>query len=201
MASGKVGITFKELMSGGFAMGETDPETGAAKGKTDVLSMYGTVTIDDVNAFIGEANHPGVLDVVMDWGPFGTGIPAPGGVFNLFSPSRDPKLKLMVYEWPVVKDGKHYYFAGQKNVQEHPVFDLWKDTTTLYTHLYEGTDKTGPVVGAGIISLSVQELAKMTTTFKPLNSPSAEVGLAAIAEFGKFFMGQLWETYIKRADS
>src|ERR1039457_4956286 len=94
MNSGKVGITFKELMSGGFSLGETDPATGAAKGKAHVLSMHGTVTIDDIDAFISDPNHLGVLDVVMDWAPFGMSIPAPGGVFNLFSPSGDPTLKL-----------------------------------------------------------------------------------------------------------
>jgi cholesterol oxidase len=201
MDSRKVGIAFKEIMSGGFAWGETDPAAGAAKGKADILSMHGTVTIDDIDAFIGDSNHAGVLDVVMDWAPFGMHVPAPGGVFNLFSPTGDPKLKLMVYEWPAVKDGTRYYFAGHKNVREHSVLDLWKDTTTLYTQLYEGNDKTGPVVGAGIISLSVEELAKMTANFKPLNAPSPEAGLAAVGRFGKFFMGQLWDTYItKKAD-
>lgn len=198
MDSSKVGLTFKELMSGGFSLGETDPAAGAAKGKAEVLSMHGTITIDDIDAFISDPSHLGVLDVVMDWAPFGMRIPAPGGVFNLFSPTGDPKLKLMVYEWPVEKDGKHYYFAGHKNVQEHPVFELWKDTTTLYTQLYEGSDKTGPVVGAGIISLSVEELAKMTANFKPLNAPSPEAGLSAVTKFGRFFMGELWDTYVKK---
>ena len=178
MNSGNVGIIFKELMSGGFALGETDPETGADKGKSNGLSMHGTVTIDDIDSFVNDSNHKGVLDVIMDWAPFGMGIAAPGGVFNLFSPSGDPTLKLMVYEWPVMHAGRQYYFAGQKNVREHPIFDLWKDTTTLYTKLYEGTDKTGPVVGAGIISLSFAELAQMTTNFKALNAPTHQAGLA-----------------------
>jgi hypothetical protein len=41
----------------------------------------------------------------------------------------------------------------------------------------------------------------MTANFKPLNAPSPEAGLAAVGRFGKFFMGQLWDTYItKKAD-
>ena len=201
MTSAKIGITFKELMSGGFALGETDPKAGAAKGQDTVLAMHGTITIDDVDAFINDPNHAGVLDVVMDWPPFGTGLSAPKGVFNLFSPSGDPKLKLMVYEWGLEHDGKAYYFAGHKNVQVHPLIDVWKDTTTLYTQLHEGTDKNGPVVGAGIISLSLQELIKMGGNFKALNAPSAEAGAAAVAKFGKFFMGELWDTYILRGKS
>jgi len=199
MNSSPIGITFDEVMSGGFALGETDTEAGAKKGANDILVMHGTVTIDDIDKFIAEPGHPGRLDVVMDWPPLGTGLPAPGGVFNLFSPTGDPKLKLMVYEWGLQHGGKDYYFAGQKDVEVHPVLELWHDTTTLHTQLYQGRDKTGPVVGAGIISLSFGELLKMSQHFKAVNAPSTEAGVAAIARFGKFFMGELWDTYIKRA--
>jgi cholesterol oxidase len=198
MNSNPIGITFAEVMSGGFALGETDTETGADKGTNDILVMHGNVTIDDIERFIADPGHLGRLDVVMDWPPFGTGLPAPGGVFNLFSPSGDPTLKLMVYEWGVQHGGKDYYFAGQKDVKVHPVLEVWHDTTTLHTQLHQGKDKTGPIVGAGIISLSFEELLKMSQHFKAMNAPSAEAGLAAITKFGKFFMGEVWDTYIKR---
>ena len=152
MNSNPIGITFAEMMSGGFALGETDTATGAAKGANDILVMHGVITIDDIDRFIADPQHLGRLDVVMDWPTFGTGLPAPGGVFNLFSPTNDPALKLMVYEWGLQHQGKDYYFAGQKNVQVHPVLEIWNDTTTLHTQLHQGKDKTGPIVGAGIIS-------------------------------------------------
>lgn len=199
MHTDQVGITFAEMMSGGFALGETDTAQGAEKGANDVLTMHGNVTIDDIDAFIASPDHPGRLDVVMDWAPFGKGLPAPGGVFNLFSPSGDPTLKLMVYEWGLNHEGQDYYFAGQKNVQVHPVFKVWPDTTTLHTQLHQGKDKTGPIVGAGIITLSFGELLKMSTHFKPLHAPTVEAGLEAVGRFGQFFLGELWETYVQRA--
>ena len=198
MSVGKIGLTFDEVMSGGFSLGQTDTETGAAMGANNVLVMHGTVTVDDIDAFIADPGHLGRLDVVMDWPTFGTGLPAPGGVFNLFSPSGDPALKLMVYEWGLTHDGVDYYFAGQKDVQVHPVLEVWHDTTTLHTQLHQGKDKTGPVIGAGIISLSFAELLKMGAHFKPLNADSVQAGTEAVAKFGKFFLGELWETYIKR---
>jgi cholesterol oxidase len=199
MNSNPIGITFTELMSGGFSLGETDTATGAAKGANNILVMHGTVTVDDIDRFIADPAHLGRLDVIMDWPPFGKGLPAPGGVFNLFSPSGDPTLKLMVYEWGLQHEGKDCYFAGQKNVQVHPILEIWQDTTTLHTQLHEGKDKSGTVVGAGIISLSFEQLLKMSRHFKPLNAPSTEAGLAAVTKFGKFFMGELWDTYIERA--
>ena len=193
------GITFQETMSGPFALGITDPTEGAAASSAQTLAMHGTILIDDIDAFIGSPGHPGRLDVVMDYPPFGTGLSAPGGVFKLFSPTGDPKLKLMVYEWPLVHNGKQYYFAGQKNVVVHPLLELWHDTTTLQTHLYEGTDKSGPIVGAGVISLSFGQLLAMSTHFKSVGAPNSGAGIEAVSRFGQFFMGELWDTYIKRA--
>ena len=198
MSNGKIGISFREKMSGGIALGETDPATGAEKGKSTILTMHGAITIDDLDAFRTDPNHTGVLDVHMDWAPFGMDIPAPGGVFNLFSPSGNPQIKLMVYEWGVTHNGEQYYFAGHKNVQVHPIFDLWKDTTTLYTELHKGRDKSGPVVGAGIISLGPVELMEMVGTFKALNAQNAEQSARAVAEFGSFFLGELWDTYVRK---
>ena len=201
MNDAKLGFSFKEMMSGGFAMGETDPASGAEKGKADVLTMHGSITIDDLDTFIADPKHLGALDVVMDWGPFGVDLPAPHGVFNLFSPSDDPTLKLMVYEWGLECAGQSYYFAGHKEVRVHPLRDLWKDTTTLYTLLYKGKDKTGPVVGAGIICIAPAELTKMVATFKALNAHSLADRVRAEAEFGRFFLGELWDTYVKKADT
>ena len=198
MSVGKIGLTFDEVMSGGFSLGQTDTETGAAMGANNVLVMHGTVTVDDIDAFVADPGHLGRLDVVMDWPPFGAGLSAPGGVFNLFSPTGDPALKLMVYEWGLTHNGMDYYFAGQKDVQVHPVLEVWHDTTTLHTQLHQGKDKTGPVIGAGIISLSFAELLKMGAHFKPLNADSVQAGTEAVAKFGKFFLGELWDTYIKR---
>ena len=198
MDNKNVGLMFNEVMSGGAAMGETDPEAGAKAGKAQPLTMHGTITIDDLDKFIADPEHLGALDVRMDWAPFGADIPAPGGIFNLFSPTGDPKLKLMVYEWGMERDGKSYYFAGQKNVQVHPLFDLWHDTTTLYTTVHEGKDKTGNVVGAGILDLTPAELMKMTRTFTALNSDSIADSLRATTTFGRFFLDELWDTYIKK---
>jgi cholesterol oxidase len=195
---GAVGVTFKEKMAGGVSPGETDTQSGAAKAEGNILVMRGVVTINDIDSFITDPDHAGKLDVVMDWPPFGEGLQAPGGVFNLFSPSGNPALKLMVYEWGLNHAGQDYYFAGQKNVEVHPVRELWHDTTTLHTQVHRGKDKTGPVTGAGIISLSFSELLAMGRQFKPLNATSEQAGLEAVYKFGRFFLGELWETYIQK---
>ena len=74
--------------------------------------------------------------------------------------------------------------------------DLWKDTTTLYTKLHKGTDATGEVVGAGILSLGVTDLIKLLGTVEVPNAGPVQRA-ETLAKFGKFFMGELWNTYAK----
>jgi hypothetical protein len=195
MSDTRIGISFHEVMSGNVTRGETDPSAGESAAHASPLVMRGQITIDDIDRFVEDPDHVGRLDVRYDWSPFGIDLEASGGVFNLFSPSDDPNTRLMVYEWPAKHDGRSYYFAGQKHVTHHPVRDVWKDTTTLYTALHEGTDPLGPVVGAGIIKLSVPQLIHMVGTFRAVDSSSAEDSMRAITKFGRFFLGELWDIY------
>ena len=93
MNSNPVGITFMEMMSGGFSMGATDTATGEAMGDKNILVMHGVVTIDDIDRFIADPAHLGKLDVVMDWPTFGNGLPAPGGILQSLLPVRRPHIK------------------------------------------------------------------------------------------------------------
>jgi choline dehydrogenase-like flavoprotein len=160
--------------------------------------MHSTITIQDVNRFIADPDHLGQLNGSLDFAAFGQNIPASTGVFNLFSPTDQPGLKLMVYEMGFTANGQNYYLAGKKEVRDDSIIHMWKETTTLYSQLYQGTDKTGPVVGAGILTLGPLDLMKMVSTMHAINAPSAAEGAKAVMTFGRFFMGQLWDSYVKK---
>ena len=191
------GITFREMMTGSFALGETDPEKGAAVGATagTTLTMHATVTVHDVDRFISDPQHPGSLLGDIDFTPWGSGLPSSKGVFNLFAPGNAPKLKYMVYELAFAYAGKPCYLAGKKHVHDDAGFDLLSDTTTLYTTLHEGTDATGKIIGAGVLKLGMGDFAKLLTTVRPTGSHQVTEGAAAVLKFTKFFAGQLMDTY------
>ncbi|HEV2851360.1 MAG TPA: hypothetical protein VHC97_01000 [Thermoanaerobaculia bacterium] len=199
MSSHTVGISFREVMSGGFALGATDPAAGEKQGSKEgnEMTMHASILIQDVDLFISEPGHPGSLTGTLDFTPFGNDLQATSGVFNLFSPTGDPTLKLMIYEMGFNHGGRSYYLAGQKNVREDPITDLWKATTTLYSKLHEGTDKSGPVVGAGILSLGVRQLIHLVSTIEAPGASSFTEKSEAIAKFGRFFLGELWDTYVR----
>lgn len=199
MTTQNPGITFKETMAGGFSLSATDPAIGRDQGKFagTELSMHASVAIDDMDKFIAEPEHPGHLSGTIDFKPLGMGLLANTGVFNLFNPTDDPKLKLMVYELGFELNGEAYYLAGKKEVRDDHGFDLWSDTTTLYTQLHKGTDKSGPVVGAGILTLDVVDLIRLVSTIAVTNAASNTDKIMTIGKFGQFFLGQLWDSYAK----
>lgn len=200
MTNANVGFTFKEVMAGGFALGPSDPSTGETAGRAagTTLTMHATIVIDDLDKFFADVLHPGSISGQIDFPPLGVQLPSTSGVFRLFSPTEDPAMKYMVYELGFNAGGESYYMAGRKEVKRAPVMDAWHATTTLYTQLHKGSDATTPVVGAGIISLSMHDLLGMIPTLKALNASSPEQAASALAKFGKFFFGELWDTYISQ---
>jgi predicted acylesterase/phospholipase RssA len=202
MTNETLGFTFREKMAGGFALGETDPQTGEQVGHDagNTFTMHGTINIQDLDQFMSDAEHPGSLAGSIDFAPLGLNLPSTTGVFNLFSPTDDPTTKYMVYEMGFnASDGSSYYMAGKKIVKQGPITEMWKATTTLYTQLYKGTDKTGQIVGAGVLSLGMTDLLAMIPTMHATNATSPEQAAEAMARFGKFFLGELWETYVSKA--
>ncbi|MEX0927045.1 MAG: patatin-like phospholipase family protein [Dehalococcoidia bacterium] len=200
MESSEPGITFRETMAGGFSLGATDPDDGKKRGDDagTKLAMHASINISDVHRFIEDPQHSGEITGHIDFTPFGQNIPAKRGVFNLFSPTDEPDLKWMVYELAFDWEGKEYYLAGRKEVRNDRGVDLWKDTTTLLTTLHEGPDATGPVAGAGVLTLGADDLVRLSATVRVTNASSTGQQAAALSAFGRFFMGELWDSYANR---
>jgi cholesterol oxidase len=183
------GLTFHETMSGPVALGATDPATGAADPAAANLAIHCEITIDDIDRFVSDPEHTGSIAGTVDYALFGDELPVTHGIFNLFSPG-EPTEKIMGYRLAFENAGAAYFLAGRKHVHDDPGFDVWKDTTTLYTVLHEGSGENGPVAGAGVLSLGVEALARMMSTMRPHGG-----GLDPIGKFSRLFLGSLWEVY------
>jgi len=197
MKTTSVGISFREAMSGPFSLDATEPHAGVDKGKAagTVLTMNAAILIRDLDEFVEHPEHAGELVGSVTFGPLGENLPAKNGKFNLFSPAGEPKLKLMIYEMAFLANGVDYYLAGKKEVRDDRGLDLWADTTTLLTRLHKGTDASGPVVGAGVLRLGAVDLVKLLSTVTVPGAQSIGERAAAVSKFGRFFLGELWDTY------
>lgn len=193
----KPGVSFRETMTGGFALGETDPATGEKKGDAEntKLSLHCEIDILDVYGFMEDPNHETPIRAHIDFQPLGMSIPGSKAKFNLFRPGDTPDVKYFIYEVAFEQNGQPYYLAGRKIVHDDPGFDMWADITTLFTRLHRGEDANGDVVGAGIIHIHREQLMNLVPTFRATNTSSALESAKVLADFGRFFMGQLWDSY------
>lgn len=191
------GIRFRETMAGGVMCGERDYLKGERKGRVagHLLAMHASVQIDDLQRFIEDPQHPGRLDGTIDFTPMGEAIPARHGQFNLFTPATRPDTKHMIYELGFEHEGQDYYLAGYKEVRDDPGFDLWSDTTTLYSRIHRGSDATCEIIAAGILTLGMSELMHLLSSMEVTGTESETEKLGALARFGSFFMGELWDSY------
>jgi choline dehydrogenase-like flavoprotein len=185
------GLTFRETMSGPVALGASDPAAGASDPNAKTLAIHCEISIDDVDRFVADREHTGSITGSVEYEAFGGELPVTRGIFNLFSPGGENE-RLMQYRLAFEHEGKPYFLDGAKHVQDDPGFDVWKDTTTLRTVLHEGSDSSGPAVGAGILSLGAGALAGMMSTMRPVGG-----GIEPLVNFGKVFLGSLWESYGK----
>jgi cholesterol oxidase len=185
-------------LTGQFELCPTDPsvcETVVKLGGT-TLAMHAAIEIDDLDRFVADPTHSGAITGSIDFAPIGMNMAADRGVFRLFSPTDQAGLTRMVYALAFTQGPDAYYVAGHKDVRNdrHGV-DLWNDTTTLFTRLHRGPSEVGPVIGAGILRLGVPDLLRLTSTIRALNAGGHADELRAVATFGRFFMGSLWDTY------
>jgi hypothetical protein len=199
-----VGLTFQEKMSGPFAFGRANPADGAALGRQTGwrLSLHGTVTIDDVASFTADPLHRGRLSGEVELPGLTNRITFRNGVFNLFAPGDQPDLTLLVYEAPLrlASNGSDHdhYLAGRKNVRDDLGLDLWPDTTTLDVRLHQGRDATGPIVGSGVLHLTVVELLRLVASARTLHADSPFRSAIAVARFGRLFLQNLAASYLLR---
>lgn len=192
------GIAFREKMEGWFALHETDPKQGADAGKEQgsSMSLHASIYIRDLEAFMENTDHSGTMNGYLVFEDFDNYLPAKTGIFNLFVENdNDTEIKRMIYEMSFSYDDREYYLAGKKEVKDNPGLDLWKDTTTLNARLFEGSDSTGNIVGAGILTLEVKELVKLIKNMRAIDASGTAEKINLLANFGTFFLGELWDTY------
>lgn len=197
-------LEFTEEMKGYVTMGETDYEAGFRKGKLEgtKFMFHLTIKVDGVNRFVTNPAHEAAAVGYVNSDILGGKLPVEKGVFNLFVHSDDPTQKKMLYRL-FFRDsqGNPLTMSGYKDIKDDPGFDVWSDTTTLYTTIYRGhleaeQESSGEILAAGIIHILLLDFLHQLTTFK-VDGPTISDKAAAFARFGKLFMGSLWDVYAR----
>ncbi|MEX2526713.1 MAG: GMC oxidoreductase [Gemmatimonadota bacterium] len=198
---GGVGLEFTEAMRGHFLLSDTvDFQEGARRGKEEGSTLEFTVTVrtDDLDAMLEDPHHQASIHGVLV-APAVSPDPLPisGGAFHLLT--RDAELertRRMRYRLPMVdRSGRALFLNGFKLIHDDAGFDVWEDTTTLFVTLHEGSNEQGAVLGRGILKIQPKDFIRQMGTFKVTNAGGVLKHLKALARFGSFFAGSLWDTY------
>jgi cholesterol oxidase len=188
-------LSFEEEMAGFVVLGDTDP-LSAERSRGEPLSFQLTIRIDDLDAFLA---HPEHLARAVGWvesPSCGGRRPVERGWFNLFAPDPASGSRVMRYQlWFTDGDGNPHTLSGWKDVHDGPVTQMWHDTTTLYMRLMRGhvlpDGDAGEVDAAGTLYIEPMKLVATLRSFRA-DGPHP---VAALARFGRFFVGQLWDVY------
>jgi cholesterol oxidase len=194
-------LSFEEEMAGFVVLGATDPLSAEAQEQSrgDGLSFQLTIRIDDVDTFLAKPEHLARADGWVQATCCGGRRPVERGWFNLFMPGSAPGSRVMRYHlWFTDGDGRPRTLTGWKDVHDGPVTRMWHDTSTLHTRLVAGHvppdgEAGGPdgVDAAGTLHIQPMDLAATLASFRA-DGPEP---VAALARFGRFFVGQLWDVY------
>jgi hypothetical protein len=185
-------------MTGGFALGEVEPTRGEHTGRRAAtrLELETQVTIDDVDRFVRDPQHRGVLEGRIRFTPLGPDVVVDGGSVHLFPHRASHEPRVMAYTLNLRAGVREFHLAGYKHLGGRSVLHGWRETTTLFCRLHEGPDAGGAVAGAGILRITAVGFAKQLTSFRTLGATSFGDHLRARWTFIRFFAGELWDTYL-----
>jgi predicted acylesterase/phospholipase RssA len=198
-------LRFTEEMKGYVTFGETDYDAGLRKGRdSDTFIMFHlTIEVVGVSNFVADPEHEAFAEGYIKCEELGGELPVEKGVFNLFVDKEDPSRKRMLYRlFFRNSDGHPLTLSGFKVVEDDPGFDLWADTTTLFTRILQGhvepeEEVQAEVVASGIIQIHLLDFFRQLTTFQT-EGPTPADRASALARFGRLFLGDLWDVYARR---
>jgi predicted acylesterase/phospholipase RssA len=195
-----IALQFTETMKGRVARGEQDYQRGAERGEE--IDFRLTIRTEDLDAFIRMPEHDAAAAGHLDFPALGQ-LTVEKGRFNLFVFDADPRHKKMLYRL-LFRDaaGRPFTLSGFKEVNDDKGFDVWKDTTTLYTRIYLGhvtaeEEAAAELWGSGILTLGPLALLRQLATFR-VEAPGLLARAKALERFGAFFLGSLWDVYAQR---
>jgi cholesterol oxidase len=189
----------------GEPVGEPDYRAGYERGRASGTDLMFHLTIETppLGEFAADPQHAAeATGWVHSDAMLGGRRAVQRGRFNLFVDTERPGEKRMHYRLHFGDGhGSPLTLVGHKVIADDPGFDLWPDTTTLFTrvvrgHTEPGEDDDAELIAAGILRITPLSFARQLTTFRARGDDFAG-NLAALGRFNLLFLGALWQVYGK----
>lgn len=200
-----LGMEMTEELRGHYTPNVRDAEAPAeflaaenlGKAGATELNFRVTIIIDDVKRFVETPEHAAPCFGYVECPLFGGRQRIEDGVFNMFVEDATKPMKRLYYRLKFYgADGQAYLLDGQKEVRDDAGFDAVSDMTTLYTSIRQGWALEAPVIGQGIVRVTFKGLLEQISSLRARNHPNTAAGTRALARFGRFMFGELWESFV-----
>ena len=198
----KTSFEFTEEMKGYLSPKANAFDEGYDKGKQDghYFMIHLTIRTEDLDTFLSSDEHQCGAVGYVEGDLIGGRCEIDNGIFNLFVDTADKNRRQMRYRlFFTTSEGKKLTLSGVKQIQDNPGLDIWADTTTLFTNLFQGhieaeKEPKTKTFAAGKLFIEAADFAVQLTTFRT-SATGFKERIQAFEKFGAFFLGSLWEVY------
>lgn len=204
VAPDRISLSFSEVMKGFIAPGETDYDRGFRKGQSDGTEAVVRLDVktEDIDRFVTLPEHEASTSGSVICAAYGGERPVLLGVFNLLVDAENADRKAMYYRlFFTDQNDAPLTMLCYKDVHADASSDVWTDTTTAFTRVLRGHvgaegEGNAEILAAGIIRIHMPDFLHQLTTFR-LEGSNFSGRVAALARFGKLFLGKLWDVYAR----
>jgi predicted acylesterase/phospholipase RssA len=177
----KLAVRFTEKLSG---------FVGSGGAENMAITIHLDVSIEDLDAFLDLPEHRAQLQGTIECGWLGGKLPIDRGSLQVFVDSGDPTQKQTRYDISFRdRSGGAVTLTATKNLvnQSNTAHELSTATVTL---------SGGGAEGAGIVRSSLLDDIEQMASVR-VDAPSATARAHALARFGAFYFGRLWDVYAR----
>lgn len=161
-----------------------------------------TIKIQDLDLFIQDPQLQAVAQGTLRVGEHSYSIEQ--GHFNLFthadsSTDFDTSKEMHYTLFYTDEQNNKKTFYGFKKIEREDLTQMWQQTTTLYSTIWDGhhfylSGERREIHATGILKISPKDFAKQLTTFES-NASCNATKILTITKFLKLFSDNLWESY------
>jgi predicted patatin/cPLA2 family phospholipase len=196
-------LRFNEVLKGYVGFGVSDYQAGFDQGDKEKTSLEVqlNIHIEDVDRFITMPEHQASVEGSIVCERLGGKRPITLGTLNLLVDQADPTQKKVSYNLSFEDgSGNALTLSGMKDLEDESGAGVLHEVATVFTKISRGPGNAGAedstVIAMGIIRIGAIERLRQLTTFRA-EAPTLAGRASAIARFGAFYFGHLWDVYAR----
>jgi cholesterol oxidase len=201
----RISLLFSEEMNGfvSFKRG-IDYETGFQQGRKGDTRCGVSLVLEviDIDAFLGDPEAKVGVTGYVDCPQLGGRCAVEKGTVNLLVDVVHRRHRFKDFRYRLLfrtLAGRQFTLSGIKFVDDDGILNIWRDTTKLFTTIFEGDvsksdEDQATAIAIGVLRLRLFAFLKMMMLVRS-DPPAAGAWLKGMWRFLRYFVGSLWQVY------